>query len=518
MTRSGREDNLMPEQKLRQLYQKIRPQWKWAFASAFLIGFLTYLWHLVSFLVNGDSILNFHSPQNTIHLGRCFLTYACGISSFYDLPTVNGLLGISYVALCSVCVTELFCLRKKLSVVLTSALLVTFPSVASTFAYNYTADGYLLAMLFAALAVLLTCRFRYGFLAGAVLLCFSYGSYQAYLAFALMLILVYSIWRLLFLNGSCRDLLLLWGKLLLMGAAGSAAYLVCLRLMLRLQGKTLSSYQGVSGLSSLQLSRLPESAFSCLRYFKHFFLGDLRFSFYTVLQLILLLLTACCLLHLALRHRLYAHPLRALLTACCLLAIPFAAAPVYFISPDVAYHTLMCAGFSCLYLLPILYLECAGEAGRPEIVFSWAALAVLCLTVYQFFLAANILFLYMNQSYEITYGMGVRIADRIEQLETSEPIRQIGIIGEITTEDSGYNLNLPPEMTGAMYPYLVSEQFGMTRFLNDYFGFSLANAPDETVIPFVHSESYQEMDVWPGAHSVVADGDTVYIKFSDVDW
>lgn len=171
-----------------------------------------------------------------------------------------------------------------------------------------------------------------------------------------------------------------------------------------------------------------------------------------------------------------------------------------------------------IYLLPILYLEQSEASLRTDVIFSWTALAVLCLSIYNFILAANINFLYMNRSYEITYGLALRIADRIEQTETEEPIRQIGIIGEITTEDSGYNLNLPPEMTGAMYPYMVSEQLGMTAFLNDYFGLRLRNAPDDVVIPFVHSEKYRAMDIWPGKNSVMVDGDTVYVKFTDVEW
>lgn len=509
---------IMPEIFWKRLNTRIKKEWRIAFLSALVIGFFTYLWHLGSFLVNGDSIHNFHSEQNTIHLGRCFLTYTCGISSFYDLPTVNGLLGILYVALCSVCITELFQLQKKLSIVLASGLLITFPSVASTFAYNFTADGYLLAMLFGALAVLLTCRYRIGLLAGAVLLCFSYGSYQAYIAFTLMIIVVWLIWQLLFVNTPLRKLTGTIARLLAMGVLGSLAYLLSLRVLLRVQGRELSSYQGISGGMEFGPERIREAILSCLRYFKHFFFGDLTPSLYTGLNLLLVLLIAYAVLRMAWKNRIFCRIPECILLLLCFVSIPFVTAVFYFISPGVAFHTLMCAGFSMIYLLPILYLEQSEASLRTDVIFSWTALAVLCLSIYNFILAANINFLYMNRSYEITYGLALRIADRIEQTETEEPIRQIGIIGEITTEDSGYNLNLPPEMTGAMYPYMVSEQLGMTAFLNDYFGLRLRNAPDDVVIPFVHSEKYRAMDIWPGKNSVMVDGDTVYVKFTDVEW
>jgi len=38
------------------------------------------------------------------------------------------------------------------------------------------------------------------------------------------------------------------------------------------------------------------------------------------------------------------------------------------------------------------------------------------------------------------------------------------------------------------------------------------------VIPFVHSEKYRTMDIWPGKNSVMVDGDTLYVKFTDVEW
>lgn len=509
---------LMPEQFLQHLKTKIKPEWKTAFFSAFLIGFLTYLWHLSSFLVNGDSILNFHTDQNTIHLGRCFLTYACGISSFYDLPTVNGLLGILYVALCSVVIVELFHLRKKLSIVLVSGLLITFPSVASTFAYNFTADGYLLAMLFSALAVLLTCRYRFGLFAGALLLCLSYGSYQAYIAFAMMMIIVWIIWQILFMDNTVKHMFRTIGRLLAMGILGSLAYVASLNLLLLAQGKKLSSYQGISGFTQFSLAKIKTAVISCLRYFKHFFLGDLTPSLYTALNLLLVLLIAYVICRLAWKKRIFCRIPECIVLLLCLIAIPFVTAIVYFISPDVAYHTLMCAGFSMIYLLPVLYLEQTKSTVKADVVFSWTAFGVLTLTIYNFILAANINFLYMNRSYEITYALALRITDRIEQLETETPITQIGIIGEIKTEESGYNLNLPPEMTGAMFPYIVSEQFGMTAFLNDYFGMKLRSAPDDVVIPFVHTEKYQTMNIWPGENSVMVDGDTVYIKFEEVAW
>ena len=344
----------MPEEFFKSLKKRIKKEWKIAFFSAFLIGFFTYLWHLGSFLVNGDSINNFYNPQNTIHLGRCFLTYTCGISSFYDLPTVNGLLGILYVSLCSVCIVELFELHKPLSIILTSGLLITFPSVASTFAYNFTADGYLMAMLFGALAVLLTCRYRFGFLAGALLLCISYGSYQAYIAFTLMIILMWVVWQLLCLQAPFKRLLPYLGRFLGMGVLGSGAYIAALNLLLRVQGRKLSSYQGISGFSEFGIEKIKGAFLSCLVYFKHFFFGDWKPSLYTGLNIVLVVLIAFVVISLFIRNKLFLHLPECILLLLCFLAIPFVTAIVYFISNVVAFHTLMCAVLFMIFIVSFM--------------------------------------------------------------------------------------------------------------------------------------------------------------------
>ena len=84
--------------------------------------------------------------------GRWFLTVACGISSYFDLKWVNGVLSLLYLALSAVVLVKFFEVKSKIVMGIISALLVTFPAVCATFAYMYTADGYFLALWFAFLS------------------------------------------------------------------------------------------------------------------------------------------------------------------------------------------------------------------------------------------------------------------------------------------------------------------------------------------------------------------------------
>ncbi len=103
----------MPEQVLLRLKNAIKPQWKTAFFAALIIGFLTHLFMFTNAIPNHDSLLNIHMSQKKFSLGRFFLSPFSGISSYFDLPWVNGALSIFYLALTSAALTELFGLRKK---------------------------------------------------------------------------------------------------------------------------------------------------------------------------------------------------------------------------------------------------------------------------------------------------------------------------------------------------------------------------------------------------------------------
>ena len=143
--------------------QRIKPKWKNAFFSALILGLLIHLPILVSDIPNHDGLDSIYFDQNMITSGRWFLMIACGASSYYTVPWVIGLLGILFLGMTSACLTELLEVEKTWAVVVISGLLVSFPALASTFAYVFTLDGYMFAMFLAVLAVLLTRKRKWGF-------------------------------------------------------------------------------------------------------------------------------------------------------------------------------------------------------------------------------------------------------------------------------------------------------------------------------------------------------------------
>ena len=134
---------------------KIKNTWKIAFLSAFVLGILIHLPVMLSDIPNHDGLSSMYFDQNMITSGRWFLSVACGFSSYFTIPWIIGLIGLLWLALTAVALTELLELADPLVIMAVSGLLVSFPALASTFAYVFTMDGYMMALFLAILAVLL---------------------------------------------------------------------------------------------------------------------------------------------------------------------------------------------------------------------------------------------------------------------------------------------------------------------------------------------------------------------------
>ncbi len=231
---------------IKNILNKIKPQWKAAFISALIIGLLTHMYVMTNNLMTPDGTWNIYSDQDMIYLGRQFLTYACGISSYYNLPWLNGLLAIIYIALASIVVVEAFDVNSVVLSVLIGGLMVTFPTVASTFCYIFTIDGYMLAMLLAALAVLLTDRYKKGWIPGIILMGVSLGIYQAYYSFAILMCILALLLQVL-RNTDTKSILIKAGKYCGMGVGGYAFYVVTLKAMLAIKHIEVTGYRGGDG-------------------------------------------------------------------------------------------------------------------------------------------------------------------------------------------------------------------------------------------------------------------------------
>ena len=220
-----------------------------AFLSALVLGVLVHAPIMLSDIPNHDGLDSLYFDQNMITSGRWFLTVACGFSSYFTVPWLIGILGMFLLALAAAVLVDFLEVTSSWTVVLISGMLVTFPALASTFAYVFTLDGYMMALLFAVLSVWCVKKWKKGFVAGGIFLAFSMGIYQSYLPFAVLLS-IYGILTICMTSQTVKEKLFSSLKYLYMGIIGVAGYYIILQVLLKIQGKELANYQGIDGMGA----------------------------------------------------------------------------------------------------------------------------------------------------------------------------------------------------------------------------------------------------------------------------
>lgn len=514
---------MSPIQMFRILREKIKPEWKAAFIGCFLVGILTHMPVLLSDIPNHDGLANMYSDQNVVVSGRWFLTVACGISSYYTLPWIIGLLGLLYLGLGAAALCELLEVRKTWAAALCGALLSVFPALASTFAYVYTLDGYMLALLLAVLAVLFVKKYRLGFLPGALCLAFSMGIYQAYLPFTIILS-VFSIWMLLLkkmpetvsLKGQIFSAL----RYLYMGILGVFLYYGILQVMLQLQGKQLADYQGINEMASS--SAAGKGIISVLKNMYGDFLafslkGNVLFqNVFSLISLFLLAAAAVWTVFMLLARGKYRKKTVIIIViALSVAALPALTNIILLISPSVNYHLLMRYQWVLYVIGGVALVSGSASSERSGVWLEWIALAAAFVLVFCYSITDNIAYSNLHKKYEKTYAYCIRLLDRIEQTPgyyPGIPIAMIGVVGDEQFPPTDLTPSVTAGMIGMGGDSLLYTGANYQGFIRHYLGASLNILPPKAMATMYYSEEYTAMESFPGADSIrIIDG-IMYIK------
>ncbi len=504
---------MTPTKTLEYLKKKIKPQWKTAFLSAFVIGLLVHMPVMLSDIPNHDGLSSMYFDQNMITSGRWFLSVACGFSSYYTIPWVIGLIALFFLACTAAVLTELLELKDSLVIALVSGLLVVFPAVASTFAYVFTMDGYMLGLLLSVLSVFFTKKYSRGFLGGAVCLAFSMGIYQAYLPFAILLS-IYCILLCLIEERDVRKKIKVILRYLGMGLSGFVLYYGILQILLKIQGKVLDTYQGISGISgnSAQSQGLISRLAALYRDFVSFTLkGNVLFQnpFLAAALIILSGLAVFTLIRLALTRKWWKNPVFFVIIVLLAAGLPVAVNSILLVSPQVTYHLLMRYQWILFPILCIAFVERYGEWDR-QAVLSWLVSLCAFVLVFGYAVTDNIGYSNLQKRYEKTYSYCVRLLDRIEQCEgyyPGIPIAIVGVVGYVPYPETDITGDVTSGMIGLSGDYLLYTGANYQEFMKHYLGATLNFLSPEETRDIYYSQEYIDMESFPGRTSVqVIDG------------
>ena len=510
----------MPEQIINKIKKSILPQWKVCFISALIMGIIAHLYKITNWLPNWDGLVFRYDAQNMISMGRWFLPVVCAPSSFYDLPFIAGLMAIIFHGLGAVCICKMFDIRKNITAALIGALVATFPTVTSVMMYNYVADGYAFAFLLSCTAAMLVTKDKPCYIGSAVLIALSCGIYQAYITVTIMLLLLSLILDLLYKNTEAKMLLLKCGKFLLTGFLGMVLYYLVMTVLLKLTGTTLLEYQGFDNATSLKgidiLGALYIIKKSFVSYFFDFSTG---ISIFALINCIVFALTLVLYLADAIKNKLGI--IKILMLCVCVILLPVGASVLSFINSGIDYHNLMKMGFLVFYLFTILQYE-KSEYNNKKLtaVKSWTILVIVALLVFNQTIIANVSYHKLNIAYEKSYGTLIRIADRIEQTESSEECDSILVLGNLPESDA-YSVKLPPDITGTTDGYILRAddeivgQSVLCSALNDYCGKNYKFISGEEKTELLQRIDADSLNNWPAKNSISVIDNVIVVKLGD---
>ncbi len=537
----------MIDQILTGLWKKIKTEQKLAFGVTFFTGLLIHMPAYLMDVPNHDGLASMYFDQNMITSGRWLLGLACSVSSYFTLPWLIGILSLFWVSVAAVLLTELLQPASKTVSCLMGMLLVSFPALASTYAYIFTADGYMLGLALAIGAVLCTARFKRGYLWGAVCLACSLGIYQSYLPFA-MLLSLYMVLTILLrpalgistreetaagregtADTTAKEKLRKVLPYPIMGALGFALYEIILHVLLLIQGKELDTYQGINSLegSASSLSFVSK----ILGVYRDFFAFTLKGQvlFHNVVSLVLIAIVVLrfmgSVVFLAVQMGYPRKILNVLWVLLFILICPICTNVVLLISPDVTYHLLMRYQW-VLYLILMLAVSdracnLANKLPDTEKQEKGAEILLMaaCFALVIFYgVTDNIAYSNLQKKYEKTYGYCLRLADRMEQTEgyyQGIPVAMIGVVSEDAYPQTDITGDVTAGMIGMTGDYLLYTARNYQAFFKHYLGITMEIVSDDQMGEIYYSDAYQSLDTFPGENSMkVVDG-ILYVKLEN---
>lgn len=511
----------MPEKIFKKLNERISPSWKVCFFAAFFVGLLAHIYKIVNWLPNWDSLVFRYDPQNMIAIGRWFLPVVCSFSSFYDLPFLNGIIAIVFHALSAVLICRIFGVRKKITAFLIGAVIVSFPTVTSVLMYNYVADGYGIAFFLSVLAAYFMTKEKPKYLVSGVFITLSTAIYQAYLTVTITLVLFHLIDAIVFKNETTKNIFKRIGFMLLTGIAGVVLYSAVLKLLLGVFSVELLDYQGANATASLSNLNLSASLYIVKETFiNRFFDISNGINVFIVVNIIVFVFTFVFYLNCLIKNKLYKTPVRLILVIALGILLVLGACALAFINASIDYHNLMLMGYVIFYLIFLLIYERGIEKRKVySAIKCWSVLFIAVLLIANQVVIANVSFHKAQIAYEKSYGVLVRMADRIEQTPNSESCEKLLVVGALENSEN-YGVNLTPDITGITDGYIIrsdDEDVGQSVLcsaLNDYCGKNYKFLSGNEKKKLVQNQAVKEMGIWPQNNSVAVIGDTIVIKLS----
>lgn len=486
---------------------------KSTFKISFIITFLVHLYFIVNSIKNTDSMWGaYYSNFDSSTVGRFTLAYLSGISSYFDLQYLNGLLSVLYISLTLVLLIELFDVKNKKLIVIFIFLYSAFPSVSGTLTYSFLADAYFLSTLLVVVSVYLikTNNSWFAIIIASILVYVSLGTYQSNLAYIITLLVVLFIRDSLLVNKSIK----LYIRSILATIIGLILYVFHFKIFERTNN--LTTYQGVNEAGNINLSTIIVAFKKAIETFVHYFFSFFEFvNLFEKLNFLSVIIIIIGLLFLLFKKNgdLFDY----LKVIASLVIIPFSIFLIYFISPNVWYHNLMIHHMVFIYILGVIISDIllVKYESRFNKIYNGINFIVLCLIGFNLIVITNIYYDKLDTVNNQTYSLMTQVAYDIRNdnaYREDIPILLVGFPSRSLPPSNIYDEKTPPMSPGTNVD-IVDQTTKFVNYINRFIGMKNPPTINETDLLSYYANEISSMAEWPSKDSIKIKKDVIIIKF-----
>lgn len=500
---------------------------KRVFVYTIIIGFLSHAFRMTNTMICSDTTnyLKSIGASWVISLGRIFLPIVEKIRGTVELPFLIGTISLIMIGCAAVFFVRLFDIQENIFLVIVAWVFAANPVVTSIFAYMYTADGYMISLLFSVLAAYLCLRKKglAGILFGGLCLAVSMGFYQAFLSVTMIIMLFY-LFRMLYTSEhTTKDIGKMAGRCLLSGVAGMVFYVIGVMIIWKIGGYQAAGYMGMDSAGGTGIQGLLQAVIDCYVDFARFYFVRWELSRYSVMNIIMFLLTGITWLVLVTKRKLWRMPARVVLMVLVVPLLPIVCHIYEFASAGVSYtSTSMEYSLALIYLLLLIMwsdmrLFASAQKGITE-SFRWTDLQywkkhylsmlsvvlLLCIS-FHFTVIANRAYYNMNNANTKVEMLLNRLVMRMEMTEGYNEDMDVAIYGSCY-EIPEY-VPAAPMMSGVVSNIFLTQGNEYISMMNHYLSTGYEQADFETMCQIAATEEFAAMEPWPSEDSIrIIDG------------
>ena len=465
----------------------------------FITGMIIHAFGLLNVLHNYDDIYYVQGYGAGMSSGRWGLAllgdFAGRIWGNYNLPFINGMVFLFFVAISAGFLYSLFQFESWKKGALMGLIFVSFPSVTSVLFFKYTAIFYGFAILLSVIAVWSAEKIKFGIILSAICIAFAAGIYQAYLPLTISLFVLVLIKHVLekkcinfkefFSKGIYYCCNIILGMLLYFGA---------LKFCLKFYNVSLSNYQGVSEMGNLKLSEIPALIKRAMALFFKLPISDYcNLASTGVLKLGYFVLGCICIL-VVIKWGIVE---KKKTSRCIMLIILAALFPVavnfiVIMCPQSDIYTLMVYSFVVVLFVPLILID---KITLSKITKS-LILLVLCIMTCNFVYLTNVNYTAMYYTDRQTENYLNSMITQIRSVEGYDTLKKWAFIGERIEDPL---INNPwgnvPFFGGNEETYI--NRYSRMAWVEKYFGYLINMEEEDIINRLKHDERVIEMPCWP---------------------